>query len=520
MASRVLGLVRDHFLANFFGTGPIAAAWEIAFMLPNMLRNLLAEGVLSQAFIPVYGQGLKESEEEAARVAGVVIAFIFCVLLILVATGVVLFPFVLPNIFATTEILLLVQLSQLMFVFIMTASLTALLVGISNAHHVFVFPAISPILLNLAFIGAFLILDPLELAAADNARVLAVVVACTGFLQLFVQAVYVWRKGWWPRLALRLRDPVLLQIFSLMAPAVLGAGLFQFNQLIDVAIASNLIAEELGAVPALRFAHRLIQLPTGIIGVALSTVILPTLVAHIKTDGGDSGENGRELMRALGFALFLTVPAGLGLFFLGREIINLLLYGGAWDAGSTDATMLALAFYAPGVPFYSLNKILTSSFYAYQDTRTPVKIMMGVLVVNITLNLTLVLFVFENQSGLALSTALCQALTSGLLLYFLRGKMGALPFDILIASLRKQVPLWIGMGLFLALIAWGPTLPAADIVRAVFGELADPTRAIALVYVLVGVGGGGAMYLGLSLFTGVREMDVFRRFLGRRGAGD
>lgn len=520
MVSRVLGLVRDHYLANFFGTGPIAAAWEIAFMLPNMLRNLLAEGVLAQAFIPVYGAGLRESEEEAARVAGVVIAFIFFVLLVLVATGVAIFPFVLPVYagMAPQEAALLVSLSQIMFVFILTASLTALLVGIANAHHMFAFPAISPIILNLAFIGAFLVLDPLKLAPGENARILAVVVACTGFFQLALQALYVWRKGWFPRLALRLKDPVLLKIFSLMAPAVLGAGLFQFNQLIDIAIASNLIDDKLGAVPALRFAHRLIQLPTGIIGVALSTVILPTLVSRIKTeaDGGpDRGENGEELMQALGFALFLTVPGGLGLLFLGEEIINLLLYGGEWDAFSTRATWLALAYYAPGVPFYSLNKILTSSFYAYQDTRTPVKVMMSVLVVNVAMNLGLVLFVFHNQSALALSTAVCQGLTCLLLTYKLRAKM-ALPFAVLGRSLARQAPLWAGMALCLFLLVQWPGVPAAEIAAALFGPQKDPTRAVAFVYVALGVGLGGAAYLGLAILTGVREMDVFTRFFKRK----
>ncbi len=517
MGSRVLGLIRDFYQANFFGTGPIAAAWEIAFMLPNMLRNLLAEGVLSQAFIPLYGEGLRKSEEEAARLAGVVISFIFFVLLLVVTTGILLFPFVLPPFagLSPEDSELLVELAQIMFIFILTTSLTALLVGISNAHHVFSFPAISPIILNLGVIIAFVMLDPLDLPPAENARVLAVVVACTGFVILAIQSVHVYSRGWWPTLALRLRDPALKKIFSLMAPAVLGAGLFQFNQLFDVAIASNLIDEQMRAVPALRFAHRMIQLPTGIIGVALSTVILPTLVSRIKSDGSDSGENGEELLRALAFALFLTVPAGLGLSLMGREIINLLLYGGAWDARSTGATLLALAYYAPGVPFYSLNKILTSSFYAYQDTRTPVKISLVVLAINLALNVTLVVFVFHNQSGLALSTALCQALTTVLLLVWLRRKI-LIPYAVFLDSLKRQVPLWLGLALFLYALLFWPGLPVERFVLEWFGPEKDPTRLVAAVYVALGAGAGGGVYLLLAWVLGVREMDVFTRFF-RRG---
>ena len=282
MCSRILGLIRDHYQAVFFGTGPLATAWEIAYMFPNMLRNLLADGVLSQSFVPIYSESLKKSKEEADRVAGIIISFLFLFLLILVGTGIAIFPAVLPFYAGKSpeESALLIELSQVMFVFILTASLTAMFSGISNTHLLFSVPALSPILLNIVLIGGYLILDPLHLDGESNARYLSRVVVVGGFLQLSFQMFYVWRKGHWPKFSLNIRDPALKKIFSLMAPAAIGASLFQLNQLLDIAIAGYFIPEEAGAVPGLRFAHRLIQLPTGIIGVALSTSILPALTAR------------------------------------------------------------------------------------------------------------------------------------------------------------------------------------------------------------------------------------------------
>ncbi|MDH5656167.1 MAG: murein biosynthesis integral membrane protein MurJ, partial [Spirochaetia bacterium] len=401
--SRVLGLVRDHYQAVFFGTGPIATAWEIAYMFPNMLRNLLAEGVLSQSFIPVYSDALKKSETEGRRIAGIILSFLILFLAVLVTAGILIFPYFIPLYTGRNadESFLTIHLSQVMFFFIMTTSLTAIFAGISNTHNFFTIPAMSPILLNLVLIASFLSLDFFEFQSEINAEFLAWGVIAGGVLQLTFQGYHVFKIGRWPRFKLDLKDPALRKIFTLMAPAVLGAGLFQINQMMDIALASYFI-EDIGAVPALRYAHRLIQLPTGIIGVALSTAILPALVASLRK--GEDQKNSEELIFALSFSFFLTVPAGIGLYLLGPEIINTIFYGGAWDKTSTDATWLALQFYCLGVPLYSTNKILTSSYYAYQDTKTPIKIMIVTVFINLALNLSLIHSL--KQGALALSTAI------------------------------------------------------------------------------------------------------------------
>ena len=517
MGSRVLGLVRDHFQATFFGTGVVATAWEIAYTLPNMLRNLLAEGALAQAFIPVYSEALRESPEEARRVSGVIISFLFFFLICIVGLGIASFPFLLPAYTGQTsaEAALLIQLSQVMFVYILTVSLTSLFAGISNTHLFFTVPALSPILLNIVFISAFVVLIPRGNDAALNAQFLAMAVVAGGVLQLLVQVIFVRVKGWWPALTLRFRDPALRKIFVLMAPAVLGASLFQLNQLLDIFIASYFIPIEEGAVPALRFAHRLMQLPTGIVGTALSTAILPALTAGIRE--GRKGENAGELASALSFALFLTVPAGIGLLVLGPSIIDLLFYGGQWTEKSTEATWIALRFYCLGVPAYSINKILTSAFYAHQDTRTPVRVMLVVIVVNLALNLVLVHYL--KQGGLALSTALGAMLTAVLLTRALRRKMEAIRWRDLARSLIKPVLLWAVILVFLlvlrhALAEQGIALAWGRVIAGWFDSPHIP-RYTGLVHVAVSIPSVMVLYLGLAYVMGVEQLNVLRQLRRR-----
>ena len=518
MVSRLLGLVRDHFQAVFFGTGPIAAAWEIAYLLPNMLRNLLAEGVLSQSFIPIYSHGLRESEAAAREAAGVIIAFLFCFLLVFVAFAIAIFPYVLPAFAgrAVGEPTLLIQLSQVVFVFILTASLTAIFAGISNAHLMFSIPALSPILLNLVFIATFVSLGELQLSPEANARVLAYSVVAGGVLQLSFQAYYVYACGLWPTIRLRFRHPALRRLFALMAPAVVGASVFHLNQLMDIAIAGWFIGPEHGAVPGLRFAHRLIQLPTGIVGTALSTAILPALSAALRNPQAVRGQNARELMAALSFGAFLTVPAAVGLLLLGPAIIDLLFFGGSWDASSSATVWKALWLYAFGVPFYSTNKILTSSFYAYMDTRTPVRIMLTVVPVNLAMNLVLVGPLLHG--GLALSTSLCAMLTCFLLVRALEKRMGPMPLRALAIRLGKQaLPLSVMAGLLL-LAAWQSEVWAEPLVGRLRALL--PTQPLPRLRGLVLVGlampVGMAAYFALAAWMRLEEVAVFSRLAARK----
>lgn len=518
IVSRVLGLVRDHYQAVFFGTGPIATAWEISYMLPNMLRNLLAEGVLSQAFIPVYSDELKKSREEAARAAGTVLVFLTVAVSTIVLVGILIFPWILPLYTGTPreEAGLMILISRIMFVFILTASLTAIFAGMENTHGSFVAPALSPILLNMVFISGYLVLDYLKLEPEEDVIQLAWVVVLGGFLQMGLQAWFVWRNENWPIFGLDLKNPALLKIFSLMAPAVLGASLFQINQLSDIALASYFIPDDVGAIPALRYAQRLIQLPTGIIGVALSTAILPALTASIRA--GQEEKNGKEMGDALSFSMFLTVPASIGFLLLGPHIINLLFYGGAWDERSSSETWLALQFYLFGVPFYSMNKILTSSFFAYQDTKTPVRIMIVIILINFVMNLFLI-HPFR-QGGLAISSAFTGGLNTIFLILAIQKKMktGDQIVPEFLRSVIRQIPLWIllFLGVYLLESFGTPTMEYLGTGFAGGPDARNVPRYISMVHILVEIPFAMGIYFIAGSLTGVPEMKMINGILKRK----
>ena len=505
--------MRDHYQAAFFGTGAVAAFWEIAYMLPNMLRNLLAEGVLSQSFIPIYSQALKESDEKARQTAGAILGFLIVFLTGIVTVGILVFPFFLPVYVGKllSEIGLLLYLSQVLFGFIIAVSLTAIFAGIAQTHEHFVFPSLSPILLNLSFIAGFLVLLPLSFEQELNAKILAWVVLGGGFLQLIVQVVYVAAKGWMPKIHWNFKDPALRRIFSLMAPAVLGASMFQPNQLMDIALASYFI-EETGAIPALRFAHRLIQLPTGIVGVALSTTILPALAAMIRKDKDDHQKTATEIVEALSFANFLTLPAALGFLLLGPYIIHLLFHGGEWNSYSTYLTWTALRFYAIGIPIYSFNKILTSAFYAYQDTKTPVRILFVTVTVNLVCNLILI-GPFK-QGGLAMSTVISSALNFALLQRALLSKMKNPPVRSLWikSNLRLLPAVAVLAAMLFAIQIWLPY----ELADSQLSEAASMSYQTVLFVVVLGAGGGCLLYLWIAHITKAPQMAVISDMLRRR----
>ncbi len=512
--SRILGVVRDHYQAVFFGTGAVAAAWEVAYMLPNMLRNLLAEGSLSQAFIPVYARALDESEARARRVAGVILTFLFGALVVVTALGILLMPYFIP-IFTgkgAGAAALTVYLAQVMFAFILMASITAIFAGVANAHNSFSFPALSPILLNLVLISGYFFLDPAGAAPEANARFLAWIVLLGGGLQLALQAGHIFRSGWTPDFALDWNDPALKKIWSLMAPAALGASVFQINQLFDIAIASYMIPGE-EAIPALRFAQRLIQLPTGVIGVALSTAILPALARMLEKS---ESERVQELDGAISFGLFVTAPAGIAFFFLGEEIINIIYFGGRWDAASTAATWSALQLYALGVPFFSLNKALTSAYYAHSDARTPVRILFVTVAANLALNLVLAPVLF--QGGIALSSAITSALNSLLLALGLRKKHLMFGGPRLAEFIKRAIPLWLltALAMYLLHAALAPHAEHWARLLAPHSAVQTLPRYAGIVTLLAAGGASAVFYLSLARILGLRELETLFGFLRRR----
>ena len=520
LISRVLGLFRDHFLARFFGTGIIATYWEIAYMLPNMLRNLFAEGILSQAFVPIYSESLKVSEEKAKKDSGKIILFLSLVLSIIVFLGIMSFPYLLPYYVGKPkeEIGLLILLAQILFGFIAFISLSSIFSGILYTHQKFTIPTLTPIFLNIEFIFTFLVFLVLsrwyKIDVETIAVILAIMVLLGSFLVLAFQYYFVKKYGWDPEFEFSLQifsNPVIKKLFFLVAPAILGASIFQLNQLMDVFLASYFVNVE-GAIPALRFAHRLIQLPTGLIGVAISTTILPIIASYIRNNESYE-KSGEELIYAIRFSLFLTVPATIGLFILAPWIVHFLFSGGLWDLRSTFITLWALQFYVLGIPFYSTNKILTSTYYAFQDTKTPVKILIVVVVMNLLLN---VLFIpFFQHGGLALSTSLSAFINTVLLFLFLKKKSIIIPYRELLSFVRNIVLLIFVLMVYLYFVDKLFYFPLEEnrfslsfLLTHDFKQVDVPHRIEALKVLLVGILGSLILYFTLAKIFLKKEFMV------------
>ncbi len=520
--SRIFGLIRDHFQAIFFGTGPVAFAWEIATLLPGALRTLLVEGGISQAFIPIYSSCLEKSTRDAQKTAGIVISFTFGIMTLVTIIALLVSPFLLPLLThqEKSETEFLISLNSILILYLVPASLTSILIGISNSHNFFVLPAILPIILNIGMIVGFLTSN-LSNPQTQNATSQAWIWMGMSGLQFFIQYIFIWRKGHSPILSLNLKNETVHKMFALMLPAILSNAVFQINQLLDVVIASVFINPEIGAVPAMRFAQRLIQLPTGVIGVALSTAILPILsrqIAKIPTiPASDIKKNKteieNEIIGAIEFALFLTVPATLGLFFMGEDIITLIFSGGKWDEKSTLVTWSALKYFLLGIPLYSLNKILSSVFFAHKDTRTPLQSMLVSISVNLGLNLTLVHFM--QQSGIALSTSIAAFVQTVQLAYYLKKRHQAISLDALYPFFVRSIPLWIVMTIYLLLIQYFFVNPSHQIgsyiIKFLHKENLNPIDQMSYYIfpkIFLGVGGGLCLYFSHALIKKSKEMQT------------
>lgn len=450
--SRILGLIRDHYMAVTFGTGWVASAFSIAYRFPNMFRNLLAEGTLSQSFMPIYADAEKVSEKEPALVAGTVLSFLTFALSMFVGLFMVFAPFFIPHLVGGTREYsdLVIELSLILFVLIMTASLSSIFIAISNSKHKYFVPSLSPIILNFAYLFVFWFLIPFQDEMYDKVKILSFGIICGGILQLMIQAFYVKRLGLFPRINLKWNHPAIKKIFSLMIPAIIGGGFYQISLLVDIFLANYIQNQNpgLGAVVSLDYSQRLIQFPTGIIGVALATTILPTLIQALKK--GDLAPIQDEIVQVLSFTIFLTVPAALGFFILGIPIIDSLYYGGKWTNESSLSTYDALKYYSLAIPMFSMNKILTSSYYAFKDTKTPLRVNM----VSFTMNICMSIFFmqFLKHAGLALSSAISSLITFGLLYWFLKKHSIHIPiFQLLERIGTLFFPVCI-MGLVLLLI--------------------------------------------------------------------
>jgi len=412
MVSRVLGYVRDFFIARVFGAGLATDAFFVAFKLPNLLRRLFAEGAFSQAFVPLLAEHRHQDEQQARHLIDAVSTLLFLVLVVTAALGVAAAPLIVyltaPGFALDPEkpFALTVSLLRVTFPYILFISLVSLSAGILNTWNRFSVPAITPALLNVSFIvGAAFFAEHFD----PPVLVLAWAVFAGGVLQLAFQVPFLAKLGLLPRWRLELSHPGLRRVMLLMLPAAFGVSVSQISLVLNQIFASFLKS---GSVSWLYYADRLMELPAGVLGVAVGTILLPSLSKYHAA--ANAAEYSRLLDWGLRITVLLAVPAAAALAVLALPLIAMLFQYGRFGAEDAWMTRQALVAYSLGLVGMILVKILAPGFYARQNVVTPVKIGIVTLVATQLMNLALVGPLAH--AGLALAIGLGACLNA-LLLY-------------------------------------------------------------------------------------------------------
>lgn len=459
LASRLLGYIRDMVMSWAFGTSLAADAFYVAYRIPNLLRELLAEGSMSAAFIPVFTETLaKGSKEEARVLANAVFARLIVLLAAITGLGIIFAPYLVKMIawgwkFEThrDKFLLATTLTQIMFPYLFFIGLAALAMGILNSLRSFLAPALSPVMLNVMTIGSVLFLAP----KMNNPIVGAAVgVVFGGLFQFLIQVPGLWKQGIMPRPQFRSTHPGVRRIGALALPVFLSSSVTQINIFVSTILASFLAT---GSITYLFYGMRFIHFPLGIFGIALATAVLPTLSTQAARQ--EMNDFRETLSLGLRLVFFIMFPAMAGLITLRVPIVNLLLEHGEFNRISTAGTAAALLCYAVGLWAFAGVRIVAQAFYSLQDTKTPVKIAMLSLSVNILLSVVLILIIpyvlqgAQNDyrhAGLALANSLAAALNLWLLTKRLRKKIGRIDGKRILHSLAKIIPASVAM----AVIGW------------------------------------------------------------------
>ena len=417
--SRILGFIRDILLAKIFGATGLTDAFFIAYRIPNLFRELFAEGSMSAAFVPVFTETLtKEGKENSRRLASAVLAFLLLVLSALCSLGILFAPLIVtviaPGFISSPEKFnLTVKLTRIMFPFLFFISLAAFAKGILNSLKQFFIPALAPIFLNLAIISSALLAAP---HFTQPLLAIGIAVSIGGALQIAIQIPSLMKARLMVRPLLIFNHPGLKKILKLLLPVIIGMGVAQINIFVSTIFVSYLSG---GAATYLYYAMRFVHLPIGIFGVAMATAVLPSLSQHAAN--GDNDALRDTFSFSLRLLFFITLPAMAGLITLAGPIINVLLQRGEFSAFAASETAFALIFYSSGLWAFVGARIVASTFYSLQDTKTPVKIAVLSVVTNIIFSFILIGPL--RHGGLALANAIASAVNFLLLFYFLRKKL-------------------------------------------------------------------------------------------------
>jgi putative peptidoglycan lipid II flippase len=504
MVSRVLGFAREMIFARIMGAGMAADAFALAFLIPNLFRRLFGEGAFSAGFVPLFSARLngEGGEEEARRFAEEVLA-VFVPILVAVT---LLFVIFMPSFVwlqasgwrdDPEKFRLAIELTRITFPYLIFISLVSLFSGVLNSLTRFTAAAFAPALLNIALIGALLLVPE---GGPATAEAMAIAVIVGGILQLALTWGSTHRAG----LKMRLRPPKMTprvkELLILILPATLGSGIYYISQFFYAYFATSLPE---GSLVYLGFADRLNQLPLAIIGSALATAILPTISRAV--DRGEGPEAARIQGQATELAMLLTLPAAVALAVTAGPIVSALFQGGRFTAEDAATTALVLSIVVAGLPAYVLIKVLTPGFYARKDVKTPVVIAFAMLIVGIALNFALIPLL--GIAALALTTA-ATAWLNALALYVLLHARG-----------HFRIQGWLWSRLARQLLAAIAMAAALWLVREQLDGFFAGSAGRRLIGVAALVSVGGAVYFAVAWMIGAMNRDDILILLRKKKAG-
>ncbi len=439
MISRITGFIRDSIGGANLGAGLANDAYLAAFRIPNLLRDLFAEGALSSAFVPTFTDTtVKQGQEHAWRLVSVVVNFILVIMLGLILAGELWTPglvrIIVPGFGNVPEKLALtIQLTRILLPFLAFVSLAAVFMGVLNSSDKFSIPAFAPVMFNLTMIFAGVMTMHMA-GVKDSPERIAVWWAwgamLGGVLQMAIQLPMVFKLGFRWHWTLDWNHPGLRRIFTLMGPAIIGLSVTQINLFVNTILASYLPE---GSVTYLYYGNRLMQLPLGVFGVAIATALLPMSSKQLAL--GHKDEFVKTLSFGMRLLFVITVPAAVGIIVLSEPINRLLFQYGRFTPEAVKAVAYASVLYTLGLVAYAGVKVIVPTFYALKDSKTPLIAAVLAVVVNITLNL--VFMKPLGYKGLALATSIAAFVNFGFLIYKLRVKVGPLDGRRILNSLVR-----------------------------------------------------------------------------------
>ncbi len=498
--SRVLGLVREQVLAYFFGAGMATDAYITAFRIPNLLRDMFAEGALSSAFVPVFKEKLvNRTEEEAFHLAHVVITAILLVVGAVVLLGIIAAPaliYLFANGFTAEpdKFDLTVSLTRVMMVYLMLISLSALVMGMLNSFGRFGIPAISPAMFNL---GTVVTVVVLYRYFEQPIYTMAIGVLIGGIGQVAIQLPPLLKIGYRFKPIVSFLDEGLRKVVRLITPMIIGLSAGRINILVSTLIASFMIE---GAISYLNYSYRLMHFPLGVFAVAIGTVALPKASELVARK--ESHRIGATFSDVIGANLYVVVPSAVFLALMGHRIVALIYGWGAFSEIDTERTALALLHYSYGLIGFAAVRVIVPFYYAFEDSKLPMKISIASVTLNLLLYYPAVKLL--GFAGLAAATSLAGIANFLMLLYFLPSKGVQIPFGHFWLNTTRIVVAALASFYIARLLPYGSFLPIND---SVLGRLLS-----VIMPALV----GGLLYLLLSLVFRIREIGTLKRLVLRR----